>query len=193
MKKGLAFFLCALLALSLTGCAQQEEPAPPDLKTVQKIAKLSTLKVRFHGVYTFSQEKYEPGIIFGWFSKDLNFWLEYEGLAQYGINAEKIKMIIDQNGTVHIALPEVEVLNVQLDQQTMDEKDEIFYLAKDSANLNAEQQALAISEAKNKLLEDAQANESYKQQALERAQLLIENYIHKLGDAAGVEYNVVFE
>lgn len=191
MKRKISLLLVFMLMIStLSGCSEKEEATvkEPDITQVRNICNLATLECYYHNVARSVKES-EDGISH-LFEKDRTFWIEYTGVARLGIDLSKVTMGI--NGTdVNITLPEAEVLDISIVENSLDENS--YIVSDDSINKNkitAEDQTEAINKAQENMKNEVKNNSSLLLSAQNRAKTLIENYIKQLGEASGVEYNI---
>lgn len=191
MKRKISLLLVFMLMIStLSGCSEKEEATvkEPDITQVRNICNLATLECYYHNVARSVKES-EDGISH-LFEKDRTFWIEYTGVARLGIDLSKVTMGI--NGTdVNIILPEAEVLDISIVENSLDENS--YIVSDDSINKNkitAEDQTEAINKAQENMKNEVKNNSSLLLSAQNRAKTLIENYIKQLGEASGVEYNI---
>ena len=94
---------------------------------------------------------------------------------------------------VTITMPKAEVLSCQVDQTSLNE--DSYYTTREglgAEKINADDQTEAIKTAQENMLENVQSDESLLQQAQQRAQELLEQYVKNVGDAMGKTYEVSF-
>lgn len=186
------FVSLLLLLLCLTACGTPAEPAepvtPPQVEKIRSICELATLECRYNNVAR-SVKKAPPGFThIG--EKDRIFWVEYTGIARIGIDLSAVSIELDGD-TVTVTLPAARTLSISVDESTLDQS--AFYLSEDGINPNpitAEDQITAIRAAQEDMTARVAENTALMVQARDRAQKLIENYIRKVGDAAGVTYEL---
>ena len=90
-------------------------------------------------------------------------------------------------------MPKAEVLSCQVDQTSLDK--DSYYTNREglaAEKINADDQTEAIKTAQENMLENVQSDESLLQQAQNRAQELLEQYVKNVGDAMGKTYEVNF-
>lgn len=188
MKKFFALFLTTLFMLC-TGCGGkvQEESSvsiQPQEAQMRSICELATLQCYYHNVAKYN-EKDASGAL--WWKKDRNFWIEYSGTVTIGIDVSKLKIEVDDE-IINISLPPAEVQGCIVDENSLTE--DSFIVAKDSADVNAEHQTAAFAEAQEKMKQAAESDTTLLENARQRAQQLLENYINNLGEYVGKGYEI---
>ena len=90
-------------------------------------------------------------------------------------------------GVVKITIPDAEILDVDLDEESMSEPltDSGFM-----TEITKEEETAALAEAQDNMEKTAQANGALLVQAKERAKNLIEGYVKNVGEQIGEEYTV---
>ncbi len=192
MKKNTALFFAAILLITVfSGCASKVTDISikePDILQVRNICNLATLDCYYHNVA--KSVKTAPSGITHLGEKDRTFWIEYTGVARLGIDMSKVEMKI--HGTdIELNMPKATVLSITIDKQTLGE--DSYIASPDGLNKNkitANDQTQAISTAQKDMEETVRENSSLLLSTQNRAKILIENYIHQLGEAAGIEYNI---
>lgn len=185
MKKLFSLCLIFVMLLSLTACSQK--PIEPQSAQMKSICELATMKCYFHNVAKYTEK---DATKFLFWAKDRKFWIEYAGVVTIGIDASKLKLEV-QGDNVKITIPSAKVLNCIVDSATLN--DDSFIIAKDSAEVKAEHQKAAFTDAQAKMLEAARSNNALLSAAQQRAQKLIEDYIKNIGDSLGKEYIINWE
>ena len=115
-------------------------------------------------------------------------WTEYSGIVELGIDVNKVSISkTDADGVVKITIPDAEMLDVDLDEESMSEPltDTGFM-----TEITKEEETAALAEAQDNMEETAQANGALLVQAKERAKNLIEGYVKNVGEQIGEEYTV---
>ena len=100
---------------------------------------------------------------------------------------------VEDGDQVTITMPKAEVLSCQVDQTSLNE--DSYYTTREglgAEKINADDQTEAIKTAQENMLENVQSDESLLQQAQQRAQELLEQYVKNVGDAMGKTYEVSF-
>lgn len=185
-NKRLGVLLAVLVCLLCTACGtEKKEPEQElELNKMQAICEMTTMKCTYHNVAKYFQED-AAGV---WiFKKDKNFWIEYDGVVELGIDASKLSYEIEDD-VVTITLPETKVLNCYVDSESLGDKNIIK--AGDSAKIKAEDTAVAFEEAQSKMQEKAEQDEKLLSMAQDEAKLLLSNYVKSVGKAAGKNYTI---
>lgn len=175
--------LMALALLLCTSCSKAEpvEVPEPEESQLKSICQLSVLEGYFHNVVKYEQKDAEK---FLWMTKDKHFWLEYTGVARYGLDASQVKMELNSKH-VTITLPKAELLYCKVDSTSLTE--DSYIVDKASAKITAEDSQKALSDAQDQLKEKAENYEPLLTLAQQRAQQLMEDYIKNLVTATGAD------
>ena len=122
--------------------------------------------------------------------KDRIFWIEYSGVAKFGINIAKVDMKMD--GTeLTITIPRAELLGLSEYSFTEDS----YISSDDGINKNpitAKNQTEAIAAAEADIETIFARDDAMLMRAEENAKKLIENYVKQLGQIAEVEYRIAW-
>ena len=186
--KRLAAF-CLVFCMLFSACGKQEEAPKEDLSLTQmkSICELATLKTYYHNVAKLTKEK---DVL--WWDTTAELWIEYSGIVKLGVDITNLDMQVDQN-QVTITMPKAEVLSCQVDQTSLDK--DSYYTNREglgAEKINADDQTEAIKTAQENMLENVESDDSLLQQAQNRAQDLLEQYVKNVGDAMGKTYEVSF-
>lgn len=187
MKQITGILLSAVLLLSLVACG---DPQPsqvtiePETSQMKAICELAVMDCYYHNVAKFKEEDAE-GLL--WWKKDKHFWIEYSGVVTLGIDASQVAVQVNEN-QISITMPKACVLNCTVDSASLNA--DSFIVAKDSAKVEAEDEIAAFSAAQTQLRESAANDTVLLTSAQQRAQALLEDYIHNIGKAMGKEYSV---
>lgn len=183
LKKYICLMAMALALLLCTSCNKAEpvEVPEPEESQLKSICQLSVLEGYFHNVVKYEQKDAEK---FLWMTKDKHFWLEYTGVARYGLDASQVKMELN-NKHVTITLPKAELLYCKVDSTSLTE--DSYIVDKASAKITAEDSQKALSDAQDQLKEKAENYEPLLTLAQQRAQQLMEDYIKNLVTATGAD------
>ena len=105
-----------------------------------------------------------------------------------GIDVNKISISKpDDKGVVKVTIPDAEILNVALDEDSMSEPlTDTGFLTK----ITKEEETATLAEVQDNMEETAQENTALLVQAKERAKNLIEGYVKNVGEQIGEEYTV---
>jgi len=174
---GLLSVVFALLLCTSCGKAEPVEVPQPEESQLKSICQLSVLEGYFHNVVKFEQKDAEK---FLWMSKDKKAWVEYTGVARYGLDASKVKMELSGKH-VTITLPKAELLYCKVDSSSLDENS--YIVDKDSAKITAEDSKAILSQAQQELNDEAADYEPLLTLAQQQAQKLMEDYIKNIVSA----------
>ena len=186
--KRLAVF-CLVVCMLFSACGKKEEAPEEDLSLTQmkSICELATLKCYYHNVAKITKEK---DVL--WWDTTAELWIEYSGIVKLGVDITNLDMQVDQN-QVTITMPKAKVLSCQVDQTSLDK--DSYYTNREglgAEKINADDQTEAIKTAQENMLENVESDDSLLQQAQNRAQELLEQYVKNVGDAMGKTYEVSF-
>lgn len=186
--KRLAVF-CLVVCMLFSACGKKEEAPKEDLSLTQmkSICELATLKCYYHNVAKITKEK---DVL--WWDTTAELWIEYSGIVKLGVDITNLDMQVDGD-QVTITMPKAEVLSCQVDQTSLNE--DSYYTTREglgAEKINADDQTEAIKTAQENMLKNVQSDDSLLQQAQNRAQELLEQYVKNIGDAMGKTYEVSF-
>lgn len=185
--------LCALLC-SLTGCSKKSEVASllvtPQISQMRAICELATMECYYHNVAKVNEKEAEKGWFFGLGTKDMNFWIEYCGVVQVGIDVSQVQISVNDN-IVTIKMPASKVLGSWVDPSSLSAESVI--VADGSAKVTSDAQVKAVENAQKLMEEDASTNSALLYSADERARQLLEGYVKNISKATGVEYTINWE
>lgn len=202
MKKRLSCFMVAFLLLftfcACSGKKEEQKPAEeiveeetlyyPDILQIRYICELATLECYYHNVA--KSEKPKGSGIVHWGEKDRVFWIEYSGVAKFGIDISKVKMEIDGQKII-ITIPKAGLLG--LSDYTFTE--DSYISSDDGMNKNpitADNQTEAIAKAEEDIKLMFENDEVLLMRAQDNAKKLIESYIKQLGEISGTDYQIVW-
>lgn len=173
----------AIFTVSLCACSQKS--TKPDEVQIHSICELATLKCYYNNVAKSNKPKQN------FFEKDREFWVEYKGIANIGIDASQVKIKIkDENVT--ITMPEAILLGTDVVEGSFS-----YVLSEDGLfiknEITAEDQQEAVVKAEDKMVETVKNNSELFASAKKRAKELIENYINKVGEKIGVKYQITWD
>lgn len=186
MKKFISVFLTISIMCMLCSCEKKEAP---QIEQVRSICELSTIEVYYNNV---AKSVKEGGT--NWWQlleKDREFWIEYDGVAEIGIDMKKVKMNIKDN-TVYVTLPDAELLNSRIVRETFDESCYITNKDRwwDRNKITTEDQQGAINKAQAEMRKAVQSNKAMFDRAERIAKETIENYFDKINRISGSELKV---
>ena len=123
--------------------------------------------------------------------KDREFWIEYDGVAEIGIDMDKVKMDIEGN-VIYITLPEAEILNTRIVRETFDENDYKTNADSwwDKNKITTDDQIGAVQKAQDKMIERVKENKGLFERAERVARNTIENYFNRINDISGTKFRV---
>ena len=168
----------------LVGCSNEKKEA--DFSGINSVCELATLKCYYHNV---AKAETEASGLFKWLGTGYKkIWTEYSGIVELGIDVNKVSISKpDADGVVKITIPDAEILDVDLDEESMSEPlTDIGFMTE----ITKEEETAALAEAQDNMEETAQANGALLVQAKERAKNLIEGYVKNVGEQIGEEYTV---
>lgn len=192
----LAAVLCLLIIPKSN--SEQNKVDFSEYSSVNTICELATLRSFYHNVAMYEKKpdggnKFVNDVLlwpFGTYSKIgyKQFWLEYSGVVETGIDASLIKITgPDANGIVEVYVPQAKVLSVYADEASLTEPlSENGWFTKISGKEKTE----AFSTAQNAMRQEAENDQSLLRRSRENAKLLLEKYIINTGKQIGASYSV---
>ncbi len=190
MKKIKMLSIFLIFILLLTGCNSSlnkqadSNVIEPQETTMKSILELSTMECYYNNVAKFHKDN--AGGFFLW-KKDKDFWIEYNGIVKFGIDASKVAFEIDGNN-LNISIPNAKVLGCKIDESSLVES--AYIIAGDSAKVSSEDEIYALSEAQSSMEKIASEDYVLLETAKQRAQILIEDYVNNITKLNDVEYQV---
>ena len=191
-----AALICSII-LSATACADNSKKnvaIQPELTQIQEICNLATLECYYHNVAKIDKSKYADGTFLDFLKKDRKAWIEYTGIVRIGVDVSKISMNVSGN-TVEITMPEPKILSIMIDDDSYTENS--YYLSADdwfmTNRITAEMQSRAIAYAQVEMQMQTENDTALMAKAQNRAKKLISNYIEKVGEQAGVSYDITWK
>lgn len=202
-KKRILFILCSLFILICSCSDKDKNPLPdteklktvdesvdavfPDLSQIRSICELATLECYYHNVAKSVKTKGEGLSHLG--ERERVFWIEYSGVAKFGVNISKVNMETAGERIV-ITIPKAELLGLSKYSFTEDS-----YISSDDGMLNknpitAENQTEAIAIAEENIKQLFAEDNAMLARAQDNAKKLIENYIKQLGQISEVDYQI---
>lgn len=188
MKRKKIFCLLVISMLCIGGCGDknQKKEEESDFSAISSVCELATLKCYYHNV---AKSETEASGLFKWLGKGYKkIWTEYSGIVELGIDVSKVSVEKPTaDGVVKVTIPDAEILNVDLDEDSMSEPlTDTGFMTK----ITKEEETEALAEAQNHMEETAKENGNLLNQAKERAKSLIEGYVKNVGEQIGKEYTV---
>ncbi len=153
---------------------------------MKSICELSVMDCFYHNVakyYEKDAEKFANFISL----RDKHFWIEYSGTVRLGIDASLLKIDVD-GSTVTITIPPAKILSCTVDESTL--KEDSYIVAKNSAKVTAEDEIEAFKQAQARLQASAENDTTLLQEAQQRAQMLLEDYIQNIGNVSDKVYDI---
>ena len=114
------------------------------------------------------------------------FWLEYSGIVEIGIDASKIKINgPDSNVIVEVYIPEAKVFSVYADESSLTEP-----LSENGwfTTISGKEKAEAFATAQSAMKQEAENDQYLLRRSKENAKLLLERYIINTGKQMGTNY-----
>lgn len=189
MKRLLVLFLAVTLLLTSVACGKIEaDPIhmEPQVSQMKAICELATMKCYYHNVAKFFKEDAEKGFL-GIGSKDMRFWIEYSGVVTLGIDASLMSIEVSDT-QITITLPEAKVLNCEVDEASLSK--DSYIVDKNSAEPTAEDEIEAFNQAQAEMRANAENDAALLASAQQRAQTLLEEYVHNIGEVVGKQYSI---
>ena len=177
--------LVGTVVLCLTGCGKEIQTA--DFSGVTSVCELATLKCYYHNVAKAETEA--SGIFAKWLKTGYKkIWTEYSGIIEYGIDISQVTVSEpDKNGVVTVTMPDAQVLNVDVDEETLGTPlTDTGFLT----SVTTEEKTTTLAGAQEAMEQQAKENTEMLSQAKARAKTLIEEYIKNVGESIGEEYTV---
>ena len=184
MKRIFSVLLALTFIFCLSSCSQKSN-AKLEVEDLHAICELATIKCTYNNVAQIDKKKDNI------FQKDRKMWIEYEGEATIGIDMSKLEIKIS-NDTVNIKMPKAEILSIKPVYDTLNEKS--YVTSADGIiiknKITTEDQEAAIIKGQSEMENAIKENTALFTKAENKAKELIENYIIKLSDIIGKEYEI---
>lgn len=186
--KSIASATCfATLLFCLSGCVSDKAKPAPSFSNAGYICELSTLEVYYHNVARAEQQANGP---FAWFFENgyKQIWFEYCGVVEMGVDVSQVSISgPDQSNVVSIALPQAEVLDVNVDEKSISEPViETGFMT----DFTTEEKTEILGNAQSEMRAAADQDDTLKSQARERAKSMLESYVKNVGRLMGEEYTI---
>ena len=183
MKKFISFIsLIFVLSVFLSSCESSAIEMIPSTSQMQAICEMGTMECYYHTVAIVEEDDARK---FLWWSKDKHFWIEYSAKATLGVDISLLEMDISGD-KITIKLPEAKIITTGVDGQTKF----IYYVDADSVKINSEDETKAMAIAQADLETKITSDKALLSSARERAKTLLENYINKIENITGREYEI---
>ncbi len=188
MKKNYLIICIVAFSILLTSCnvstATVVTTMVPQIGQMRSICELAVMECHFNNVAKYYEEDAQ-GILL--WKKDKQFWVEYSGTLNLGVDVSKVDMTV-KDDVVTITLPPAQVLSSKVDENTL--TNDSFIVANGSASIEAIDQVNALAEAQDKIEEQVSKNKTLLANAQQRAQFLLEDYVNNIGELMGVNYHI---
>ena len=189
MKKAYALMLVIIFITSFCSCGNTDlKNTDIHFEDIREISELSTLKCYYNNVAQI--EKKADTIL----QKDRKMWIEYEGIANIGVNLSESEMKVNGN-IITIDLPKAEILSISPVKETLSEKS--YVVSQDRLifknKIAVEDQEAAIKAGQEEMKSSIMENSSLFIKAENKAKELIENYINEIGKLTETEYIINWE
>ncbi len=182
MKGAAALGLVFCLLLTGTGCSGAK--MEPQIGQMKAICELAVMECYYHNVAKYKEED-AAGML--WWEKDKHFWIEYSGVVTVGVDVSRVDISVEGE-QITITLPPAEVFSCKVDENSLSK--DSFIVDKDSADIEAEDEVTAFSEAQRQLEENAASDRILLANAQQQAKTLLSDYVSNIGDAVGIEYEI---
>jgi len=184
MRRILIFVLIFAMLFAAPGCKKEESVplAEPELTQMKNIFELAVMDCYFHNVAKYFKQDAQKGFL-GIGAKDKEFWIEYDAVVTLGIDVSRV--IIDmQDNKITISLPPAQIISYKVEPLQADQ----YYVAKDSADVVAEDEVEAFKLAETELKKVVQEDKELLSNAQLRAKKLLESYILNISTLAQKTY-----
>ena len=198
MKKIINCVLAFALLLAMAGCnnKKKEEKKPEqtiEITEMREIAELATVDCYFHNVAK-SDRELNPEWYEFWEKKNMRFWVEYEGIVTIGIDVSKLKVEVSEDNVVTITLPEAEVQDVIVSEDSLTA--DSFYFDPKAKKPSPEEQTEAFKQAQNEMKNAAEKNQALlanaRSNAKENDERLVKGLVMPFVDKLEEKYTVRF-
>ena len=194
--------VCLIIVICLlvipNGNKEQNTINLSEYSSVNTICELATLRSFYHNVAMYEKEpdggnKFVNDVLlwpFGGYTKIgyKQFWLEYSGIVETGIDASQIKINgPDSNGIVEVYVPDAKVFSVYADEASLTEplSEKGWF-----TTISGKEKTEAFATAQSAMRQEAENDQSLLRRSKENAKLLLERYIINTGNQMGVTYTV---
>jgi len=192
MKNKLLIFLITIM-MFVTACGKKEDnqQGVPQVEKIRDICELATVECYYHNVAKSEKEAGSGISHIG--EVDRKFWIEYSGTAKIGIDMSLVDLSI-KGDIIYVTMPDAKVLSMNPDKDALNE--DSYISTQDSwfnhNKISADDQTAAISEAELKMKYSLESNKTLMNDAKERAEELIKNYINEVSSISDMKYTIIF-
>ena len=198
---GIICLVLVVVILFIPGDKKETKPVNlSEDSSVNDICELATLRSYYHNVAVYEEKpkgasKVISDILTWPFNQLLKtgykqFWLEYSGLVEIGIDLKADKILISNpnaSGVVDVYVPNAKVLNVDADENSFsDPLDETGLFT----TITIKERSEAYAAAQDNMRQEVENDQTLLRRAKNNAKILLEQYIVNLGKEMGVEYSI---
>lgn len=172
------------------------ESMQPDIVQIRNICDLATYRVYFHNVA--KAVKPRSSGLSGIGESDRQFWFEYSGYVDLGVDMSRVTMTIEGD-VVTVTMPSVGPIGgVNVDSSSYDFdsviiEGEHWYNFINPNDITATDLTNAINDTNTDTMYSILSDNTIMMTAQQRAEELIENYIQLVGKYSDTHFTVVFE
>jgi len=196
---GIVFIIIALCLLLFPDNKRQATTNIfQDSSSINRICELATLRNYYHNVIVYVKEpdggdKFFNDVLIWPFGPLVRkgykqFWIEYSGIVEMGIDASQIRISNPNSmGVVNAYVPDAKVLNVLPDENSFSEPITELGLF---TSISGKEKIEALSRAQEVMSEEANNDQTQLSRAKNNAKTLLERYIINFGKDIGKNYTV---
>lgn len=196
---GIVFIIIALCLLLFPDNKRQATTNIfQDSSSINRICELATLRNYYHNVIVYVKEpdggdKFFNDVLIWPFGPLVRkgykqFWIEYSGIVEMGIDASQIRISNPNSmGVVNAYVPDAKVLNVLPDENSFSEPITELGLF---TSISGKEKIEALSRAQEVMSEEANNDQTQLSRAKNNAKTLLERYIINFGKDIGKNFTV---
>lgn len=184
MKKLISIVLAMLMMCSFTACGEEAPLPEPEFTQMKNISELAVMECYYHNVAKYYDDVESK---FKFQNKFKHFWIEYEGIVKYGIDAELVE-ITAEGDVVTITIPKAKVLSAEINAEKLNK--DCYIVDKDSEEITSADEKAAFENAQKEFLENCAKDEVILSNAQQRAQILLEEYVKNVGELFEKNYTI---
>lgn len=169
-----------------------------EYSSINTICELATLKSYYHNVAMYEENpeggnKFVNDILiwpFGVYARIgyKQFWLEYSGIVETGIDASLIRIVgPNAQGVVDVYIPDAVVLNVYADEGSLSEPLSDTGLF---TTITGKEKAEAFSAAQSAMRQEAENDQALLKRSKDNAKILLERFIINTAKGIGTELSI---